>query len=379
MTPQRPSILLAFLLALSVFLVPFVRANAQVGFTVAAQPPLRGPSFGLVTADFNGDSLPDFAATNDYQLVVYLGDGAGGFLKARFYDADGFCQNLTAADLNGDGMVDIIVVHYLSISVLLNDGLGHFSAPTSFPTDRENAIAAATGDFNRDGKIDVAVTIFYGNEVAIMLGNGQGDFTTSANFPAGESPTSLVVEDFEGDGFLDLAISTYNSEEVLTLRGDGNGGFGAGQSYPLGGNGGQIVAGDFNHDQIPDLAVGVYNISAANHMSVFLGRGNGTFAESAEILAPDPTALTAADFNGDGNLDLVCTNYVNPVLILALGDGAGNFTRRDRVRLPGRKYPYAIADADFNLDGLPDLAIGNSQANRATILLNLGATSVAKP
>ncbi len=376
-TPQRPFVLLAFLLALGASLVPFVRADAQVGFTVAAEPPLRGQSFGIVTGDFNGDSQPDFAATNDYQLVIYLGDGTGGFRKGRFYDADGFCQNLTAADLNGDGFLDIIVVHYVSISVFLNDGLGHFSAPVSFPTPPENAIAAATGDFNRDGKIDVAVTIFFGDEVAIMLGDGQGNFTLSASFPAGEQPASLVVADFEGDGFLDLAISTNESEEVLILRGGGNGGFGSGQSYPLGGTGGRIVTGDFNHDQIPDLAVGVYNIPAANHMSVFLGNGDGTFVESVEIPAPYPTALAAADFNGDGNLDLVCTNYIHPVLIVALGDGAGQFTRRDRVRLPGHAYPYAIAQADFNLDGLPDLAIGNSQSNRATILLNLGPPSGA--
>ncbi len=371
MTPPRSSARLALLLALGLFLVPFVRADAQVAFTIAAQPPLRGPSFGIVTADFNGDSRPDFAATNNYQLVVYLGDGAGGFAKARFYDGGGYFQSLTAADLNGDGRPDIIAVHYTTISVLLNDGEGHFSAPINVSIGGENAKAAATGDFDRDGKIDVAVTIFDADEVAILLGNGQGGFTSTTSFPAGDSPTQLAVADFEGDGFLDLAISTYNSEEVLTLRGNGSGGFSAGQSYPLGGNGGQIVAGDFNHDQIPDLAVGVYNIPTANHMSVFLGAGDGTFAESAEIPAPDPTALTAADLNGDGNLDLVCTNYVNPILIVALGDGTGHFPRQDRVRLPGRAYPYAIANADFNLDGLPDLAIGNTQSNRATILLNL--------
>ena len=359
------------LICLGSFLSPVVRAEDQVDFTLSARPFLRAGSLHIVTADFNGDGLSDFAATNDSKVVVYFGEGTGDFRRPRFYAAGGLPRALTVADLNGDHSPDLVVANFDSISVLQNDGRGNFGALISFPGG-ESPLALTTGDFNRDGKTDVAVANSQSDNVTIMLGSGNGDFSSISNFPAGELPVSLVADDFNGDGLIDLAISSYESEEIRILRGDGSGGFSISNSYPLGGNGSRIVAADFNHDQLTDLAVGVYNIYPDNHMAVFLSNGDGTFTEAANIPAPDPQGLATADFNEDGNLDLVCTSYFVPTLVFALGEGDGQFSRPDKFRLPGNPFPLGIATADFNLDGKPDLAVSNYQAPYAAILLNLG-------
>lgn len=362
---------LALLLCFGSIFVSLVRASDQVAFTVGAQPFVGGRSLNIVTADFNGDSHADFAATNGSDAVVYFGDGVGAFELDGFFPAGDFPGELVVADLNRDDAPDLVVSNFDHISVLRNDGTGHFLAPVNFPAgSRPTALAA--GDFNGDGRIDVAAVNSQDDGVTILLADGAGGFGSSAGFPAGQLPTSVAVGDFDGDGGLDLVIATYTSQEVLVLRGDGSGAFIAVHSYPLGGNGSRVVAGDFNHDGRPDFAVGVYNIFPNNHMAVFINQGNGTFVESAAIRVPDPQGLAAADFNGDGNLDLACTSYFVPNVVLAYGNGKGRFTPPDKTRLPGHPFPFGLASADFNADGLPDLAIANFQSFRATILLNLG-------
>lgn len=347
----------------------------EVVFTVAAQLPLGGRSLNVVTADFNGDATADVAATNDSGVVIYLGDGTGGFGPPSVFAASSLPRGLATADFNGDGRPDIVVANFADISVLINDGQGGFNAPIDLPAG-DSPSAVATGDFNRDGRPDIVVANGQGDDVSVLLGNGAGGFSLAGNFPAGELPVSVAVGDFDNDGLLDLAVSTYASEEVRILRGDGQGGFVTVNSYQLGGNGSRIVAGDFNHDLNLDLAVGVYNIFPNNHMAVFLGQGDGSLAESSDILAPDPQGLATADFDGDGNLDLACTNYFVPSLVVSLGDGTGSFAPPRTTRLPGHPFPFGIAPADFNGDGKPDLAISNYGNGKVTILLNLPSAHI---
>jgi hypothetical protein len=347
-----------------------ISACDDVPFALTTRLFVGGPSLNLLTADFNNDSNPDLAVTNDSKVVVLLGDGTGGFQPAVNYDAGHLPRGMAVGDLDNDGRTDLIVANLEDISVLINNGSGGFKAPTNFPAG-QGPNALGTGDFNGDGNTDVAVVNRDSDNVTILLGDGHGGFDSVVNFPAGELPLNIAIGDYDDDGRLDLAISTYTSQEILILKGDGMGGFTTSNSYPLGGNATRIIAGDFNHDQNLDLAVGVNNIFPNNHMAVFLGHGDGTFTESSDILVPDPQALAAADYDGDGNLDLACTSYFVPNIEVALGDGTGGFAPPRKTRLPGHPYPYDLVAADFNGDGRRDLAISNFQSRYTTILLNI--------
>ncbi len=339
-------------------------------FSIATQLPVGGPSLNILTADFNNDSKADLAVTNESQVMVFLGDGSGAFSPAAAYNAGRLPRGMAVGDLDNDGRTDLVVVNLNNISVLLNNGTGGFKAPLDYSAGT-GPNAVGTGDFNGDGNLDAAVVNRDSDDVTILLGDGKGGFGDLVRYPAGELPLSIAIGDYDGDGRLDLAISTYASQEIRILRGDGLGGFITLNSYPVGGNASRIIADDFNHDNILDLAVGVYNIYPNNHMAVFLGHGDGTFTESADIPAPDPQGLASADFNGDNNVDLISTNYYFPTLVLGLGDGTGNFSAPHKTRLQGSPLPLGIVTGNFNGDEKPDLALSNYDSLNATILLNI--------
>ncbi len=346
-----------------------VEGADQVAFTVSGQLSLGGESLNVVVADFNGDSKTDFAATNDKSVVVYLGDGTGGFGSASTFPAGLLPRGMAVGDFNGDGKPDLAVANYDDISILINDSHGGFKTPVNYSADK-SPIQIGVGDFNRDGKVDLAVLNSQNDDVSILLGDGTGHFGSPTNFPAGDLPYAVAVGDLNGDGDLDLVISTYNSKELRILAGDGQGNFNQLSSYALGGNGSKVVIGDFNRDNHPDVAVGVFNVFPDNHIEVLLGDGTGHFTPRAAIPAFDPQGLVTTDLNGDGILDLATTLHNVPGVVVALGDGTGGFHLPQTIRLPQHPLPFGLAVGDFNTDGKPDLAIANYGDGHVTILTN---------
>lgn len=347
----------------------------RVGFSLVGQLPLGGPSLNLVVADFNGDSNADFAATNGLRVVVYLGDGSGGFHVRNHYPAGLFPGGLAVGDFDRDGKPDLAVANYSDISIMLNDGQGGFKVPANYDADH-SPFAIGVGDFNADGNLDLAVVNSQNDDLSVLLGDGAGHFGPPKNFPTPQLPYAVAVGDLNGDGNLDLVISTYASEEVSILAGDGQGNFTPTISYPLGGNGSNVVISDFNGDHYPDVAVGVFNIFPDNHIEIFLGDGTGNFTAASSIPVFDPQGIVATDFDGDGNLDLAATLYNVPGIIVALGDGTGGFSPPQQVRLPEHPLPFGLATGDFNNDRKADLAIANYGNGHATILLNLPSVQV---
>ena len=297
----------------------------------------------------------------------------------RGFDAGSGPQSVAVGDFNGDGKPDLAVVNSYSnnVSILLGNGDGTFQIHVDYPTGAQPG-SVAIGDFNGDGKLDLAVVNSYSNNVSVLLGNGNGTFQPAVSYGTGSGtgPAFVAVGDFNHDGKLDLAVANSNSSNVSVLLGNGDGTFQTAVNYDVGGAPTSIAVGDFNHDGKLDLAVAVPVPGPSTYVSVLLGNGDGTFQTAVNYNAPyAPDAVAVGDFNGDGNLDLVVGNRSSNISVF-LGNGDGTF--RTAVNYSAGYNPSSVAVGDFNNDGTLDLAVANSgSSTTVTVLLQSPTVSLS--
>ncbi|RYF48835.1 MAG: hypothetical protein EOO38_09265, partial [Cytophagaceae bacterium] len=213
-------------------------------------------------------------------------------------------------------------------------------------------LGVTTGDFDGDGKRDVAIA---GISLNIFMNIGGGMFQAQGNYGAGSSPASVTTGDFNGDAKQDLAVVNYVSNNLGIFFGTGTGTFQAQVAYAAGSNPQDLTLGDFNGDGRQDLAV--VN-SGSNTLGVFLNTGVGTFQTQVTYGAgSSPVAITVGDFNGDGKQDLAVVNYSSNNLGVFLGTGTGQF--QPQVTYATGSSPFDITAGDFDGDGKQDLAVLN--------------------
>jgi uncharacterized repeat protein (TIGR01451 family) len=290
-----------------------------------------------------------------------------GFAAGVGYTAGTNPRSIAVGDFNGDGKADLALAGTTGASVLIGNGNGTFKTAVSYPAGT-NPSAVVVGDFNRDGYLDLAVANQGDNDVSILLGNGDGTFKASVTYPAGTAPYALAVGDFNGDGQLDLAVVNYGTSGGLSvLIGNGNGTFQSPVSYTTGRDATSIAAGDFNTDGKLDLVV--VN-SYIGNVSVLIGNGDGTFASAVDYTTDaSPDAVTVGDFNGDGEPDIAVASYTSNYVGILINKGTGTFPAA-AVDSYATDFQETIAVGDFNGDGKPDLALGTSSG--AYILLGNG-------
>ena len=337
---------------------------------------LPGSSFAQTDTSLNGPG-------NVFLTASVLGDGGTG------------PTGIAVGDFNGDGHADILATNEFNntIGVLLSKGDGTFQSPvvTSVPC---NPTWVATGDFNGDGHEDVVtVAPACGPNVEVLLGNGDGTFTTKSTFTF-SGPVTATAGDFNGDGKLDIAVVTQGSPDaVLILLGNGDGTFKAPISVSLGVsvNAFQAVVADFNRDGHADLAISERN--GGTGFLVLLGKGDGTFlAPSTFAIPTQGFGIATGDFNNDGIPDLEVTSPYDAGLNIFLGDGTGKFTPVNNpatgtlptvnVGIPGFTAPTSVAIGDFNNDGKADVVValgltGGSSA--VAVLLGNGDGTLGPP
>jgi len=282
-----------------------------------------------------------------------------------------------SADLNKDGRLDMVSIHPDDnrLSVFLGNGSGGFGAPTTTNTGT-GPQEFAIGDWNRDGNLDLAVTLFGnlglgdGTQVQLFAGNGAGGFAAPTTVTVGTGPFDVATGDFNGDTLIDLAVTNFNSANFSLLLGNGVGGFGAASNFGLLGGGAQgapIVARDFNGDGRLDVAIGDVFF---NRINLFNGNGAGGFAAPTTFATENfPRGLASADFNGDGRPDLASANRNSNSLSVLINNGAGFNVA---TTLAAGTNPNRVAAVDFNGDSRIDLICTNSNSHNASLFLGNG-------
>jgi len=262
--------------------------------------------------------------------------------------------------------------HLTILAALCVPFIASCNAPRS--SEPHFAVGRAPGivlieDLNKDGRLDLVVANEKGGDVSVLLHDGKGSFSPSPGspFPAGPNPNDLASGDFNGDGLVDLAIANHETQHITVLLGDGRGSLAPAPRSPatvvVRPHVHGVATGDFNGDGSLDLVTDSWS---EDRLVVLFGDGTGRFASPGTSVAVGRhpyQRVRVADLNGDGRADIVSPNLEGDNVTILLGDGKGKFHQPARSPFPCGDSPFNVAIGDVNADGKPDLAIVNSPSS----------------
>lgn len=360
---------------------------------------VTGTVGGVVAGDFNGDGKVDlvanaFASQTSNQLLFYAGKGNGTF-SAPTTTSTGSTEHLLSVpvDINGDSKLDILAFDIgtgsTQVDMLIGSGNGTFTAKPSLTMSNYAVGPAAFADFNGDGNLDIVIGTSY-SVLVIGKGAGDGTFTLQSTLPTLYEPHQVYVTDIDGDGNMDIGVG-YSGGGAFGPGGGalrdffgqfvlGSGTFAFSEPARLLPPSGDLLASgtqsiavaDFNGDGRQDVVAAGSQSGGSGYVFSYVGNGTGLAYSSASKFTVSPgqfsnAALATADFNGDGKPDVVMAGFdgTNQAIQVGINNGSASFTAKSDLALAGP--PVALATADFNGGGKQDVAVlVNDQADNQT-------------
>lgn len=352
----------SLLAALCLLGVPLV-AQKSANFQTTVYTTEGNSAYSAALADFDRDGYPDMAVLTDVSVDVFLNNHKGGFTTYTSYSVSA-TGGMIAVDVNGDGWPDLVIAGGSTTvnTVLINNGDGTFHLGTP-PATKSTASSFVAGDFNNDGKVDLAATESSGTE--ILLNTGDGMFT-SGQFIAGGG---LAVADFDGDGNLDLA--TGSNGDAVIWWGNGKGTFPTSTKWaaPTKDGFSSFVAADFTNDGLPDLAISSSHYNGCinpedvcGYTTAYLYKNDGgrKFSRvwSHRVGVDLSESLYAADVTGDLNYDLLDLYSAGGVQSGYFGylPGNGNGTFGTEQEIDGDSTSE-LDFRDLDLDSRTDMVV----------------------
>jgi hypothetical protein len=349
----------------------------------------NSPAGGVVInrGDFNHDGILDLITIADggqNQISVYFGRADGTFAQPVNTTAPVGLHDLAVGDFNGDGKLDIAVtdVPGSSMYVYLGNGDGTFTLHQRYLTDQP-AVSITTSDFNVDGKMDLAIgESFNSDEIEILEGDGAGNFSLANKvFIGNVTPiTKVRVGDFNRDGMVDIAVLQTNG--LFVLYGNNNFTFDGVLAAQFGGGTNDMNTGDFNQDGFTDILVSWFDSSGLNGgVDVFFGQATRTGVEDQVLIFPQvnptfesPRQMIAADFDGDGINDIVGLDndgtFANGVYVWHCSNTGFCDQEPTKFVYTTDRDKFALVAGDFNRDGKIDFAATRVGNSTLEVLLN---------
>jgi FG-GAP-like repeat len=352
--------------------------------TIASEPS------DVVLGDMNKDGRLDLIVANGQarSILVLLNDGTPfRAAAARTAAVPNIPGEMVLGDVNGDGNLDLACISHDSygVTLLLGDGKGGLALAPNSPIvmkqgQHPHTHGLGIGDFNGDGKLDLATVNNADNDVSVAFGDGRGGFVRAPGSPfaVGPSPYPLALGDVNTDGRLDMiATATATgparaqqlplSRALTLLLGDGRGGFQTSQIPMRTGEPWFVAIGDVNGDRKPDLVVTHHE---KHELTVLLGDGAGRFRETSDSpfdMGHNAYQIVLADVNRDGRSDIVAT--AGDGIRIMLGDGSGGFRPAPHSPLETGRGTWRMAVGDINGDGKLDVVTCNSESKSVSLLL----------